>query len=947
MQHLLHGETILHYVFSSGNKDIIALFLNEIEENNLQYLDLIAKKTNGSYGYTPIDMVLQKSPEHMKALFDGVMQSIKGLSSDTIVSEGDGKNSTSNQTINATTFIKDTKSGAKVKDIKEILGQFLGDRGIDRKIADEIENAQYLNAETKTKFKKAIESISEPGDLNGIVEKISDLGRIIESTGYLKGITKITDYFKNGEKKEIDEVLEKNGLKGNKDFSMTEKGVGTVLSLVVLGIGYKIRQKGKLNSAKKAKNAVIDGLQLENVNEDDRQAVKDKLKEEVGQKNTLQEVNDFAINQEKVEQVNTQLMNNARQVKNDAIDQLQVATLELGNAPRNFALHADLWTLIRNDLKGKVSALQNVEGVNNFNVENVAKEVQVVQTVKEKWQAIEGLQQSKKNLAWNKLKTIATSEELKKFNVYNVDYNEAPEMIKKNQKFQFDEGANVPKRKYSLNGDGEFSIGYKDSDFYDTGKGMAIEDVNRALVELNQKFGNVGTKVIDGKFSNEYETALVIDPLVKGQHSAVYLSIQKSGTDTCAPLSLELIEKIASGFSPYKMFIQKVELPKALHAQVVITGIESPWQKTLIHDYVTGNVSPLNENVAVLGHLKAITDGSNLNANPTLPKSQEGQSAVLAVYGTSGSKAEFTSSTSSNSGVFEWIENKFYSIMQGRLQSIKEEELKSIGQKHGIETEGLKSKDIYKKLAVKTHPDKGGDAEEFKKVSAINEKLNDGVNRADVDQYVGNKMSQVADVAHKASIAIKGAEVGLDVISAGTEYYRGNTDNAIKYSKDAVLDGAQLYGMCKGVGWISTSISVLGVGDKVYQGEYKEAGTLALTTTAYTALPYVLGAVPVVGQAAAVGYTVGMTVYAGYSLYDKVGGYEGIASGVGKAYSSIYSWVHSQDDTLVSYSKPTNEIFGIGGMAMHSNNPLGYDMMYKIELTLGNDIKDCTADICL
>ena len=394
---------------------------------------------------------------------------------------------------------------------------------------------------------------------------------------------------------------------------------------------------------------------------------------------------------------------------------------------------------------------------------------------------------------------------------------------------------------------------------------MAIKDVNRELVLLNEEFGNVGIKVRDGRFNNEDENVLVIDPLSQGQGSAVYLGIQTTD-GTCAPLSLEFIKEMASGFSPYTIFIQKVELPKSLHAQVVISNIESSGQKTLMTDYVHGNVNPYNENTVFFGQssTKAIADGrSDLNVNPTVIVSQETNLDLALVQDASCGSSQ---SSSSSSDFFQWIEDKFYSTMKSYLQFQNEKELMAFAEENGVQTDGLSAEKIYKKAVMVVHPDKDktdGANERFQHLGKLYEKTKRKADKGAVDELIKDKTSKVVDIAHKASMVIKEAEVGLDVYNVIQE---PNQENI----KDAVLDGAQLYGMYKGVGWVSTGISTLGVVDKVYQGEYAEAGELALTTAAYSALPYVLSAVPLIGQSMVVAYTATMTAYAGYSLYQKV-----------------------------------------------------------------------------
>ena len=204
-------------------------------------------------------------------------------------------------------------------------------------------------------------------------------------------------------------------------------------------VGQKAKEVDVVGQVKE-KFQAIEGIQdWGNVPEANKPAVKDKLKEELAGKNTLQEVQGFQIDANKLQEVNTQLLEAARQVKKAAIDGLEVGALELQNAPQNFDLSNKLWTLIRENLKGQVGALQELNAVNEFVVVNKVKEVEVVRQIKDKFQEIDELQRNKKTNAIKKLQKIDTLKKLENFKVIaekdydsDGDINENKQVIKLN-----------------------------------------------------------------------------------------------------------------------------------------------------------------------------------------------------------------------------------------------------------------------------------------------------------------------------------------------------------------------------------------------------------------------------------------------------------------------------------------------------------------------------------
>lgn len=86
----MHKNTMLHYVFSSGNKEIIDLFLSKVIEHELDYEGLVGKQNRG--GYAPVDRLLQKHPDYMRTLFKSLSSKNTTMLNNSLATEGIGGN---------------------------------------------------------------------------------------------------------------------------------------------------------------------------------------------------------------------------------------------------------------------------------------------------------------------------------------------------------------------------------------------------------------------------------------------------------------------------------------------------------------------------------------------------------------------------------------------------------------------------------------------------------------------------------------------------------------------------------------------------------------------------------------------------------------------------------------------------------------------------------------
>ena len=327
----------------------------------------------------------------------------------------------------------------------------------------------------------------------------------------------------------------------------------------------------------------------------------------------------------------------------------------------------------------------------------------------------------------------------------------------------------------------------------------------------------------------------------------IYTNIQNPSEGTCVKIALMGLNNLEVGKYPFS-----VNLPKNIEYSPVIEVKNSILEGVII---AANKVSAADN---ALPFTTKASPESNIMFDAGMDKPVNmGNFDSLELYVGNGDKTIPTQNILSSSGFLQWMKNTYDFGWKGFVYSSDIEQLRKIAQENDIAVNGENLRSMYKKMVLKFHPDKNHASEaknKFIKTQEVFDKLNQPI-------YKNINVEKIANFAHKVTMGIKVAEVGLDAIELTMN---PNKDNAIK----TALDGVKLYTMYKGVGWISTSISILGIGSAVYEEKYAEAGILTLTTAAYMALPYVLGGlgVPFIGPV----FTVGVAVCAGYGLIDNL-----------------------------------------------------------------------------
>ena len=161
-----------------------------------------------------------------------------------------------------------------------------------------------------------------------------------------------------------------------------------------------------------------------------------------------------------------------------------------------------------------------------------------------------------------------------------------------------------------------------------------------------------------------------------------------------------------------------------------------------------------------------------------------------------------------------------------------------------------------KSVLLKLHPDKNPGKQDcnddFIFVTNLREEISKPFN---VQKYVNEKFQAIQPIIYKTNLGFKALDT---VIDATRLVYVPTIDNA----KKILIDTTYLYNMYSGVNGFSTIINGADVAYKIYQGEYSQALTQALTTALYMLVPAALSfiAIPYFGFM----YGVTLTIYSGY-----------------------------------------------------------------------------------
>ena len=207
-----------------------------------------------------------------------------------------------------------------------------------------------------------------------------------------------------------------------------------------------------------------------------------------------------------------------------------------------------------------------------------------------------------------------------------------------------------------------------------------------------------------------------------------------------------------------------------------------------------------------------------------------------------------------------------------------------LAQKHGIKTKGLTIDQVYRKLALKLHPDKGGDTESFKELQELHNSEKEGFttfkDREGMYKDVGNLLT-------KTNTAIKGVDAVLDAVKLYQDPSKGSV---LKLG----VSGSQLYGMLKNNPHISIGIGTAGAAYQVYEGEYLDAMQTVAITGGYTLGMVVLStSFPAIATVA----SIGLTVYSGYTVASK--GYDILYPGEELLYQHEIEMQDLSQETIV------------------------------------------------
>lgn len=201
------------------------------------------------------------------------------------------------------------------------------------------------------------------------------------------------------------------------------------------------------------------------------------------------------------------------------------------------------------------------------------------------------------------------------------------------------------------------------------------------------------------------------------------------------------------------------------------------------------------------------------------------------------------------------------------IKSSKIPGIKSILEKSPLEW----SEQDFKKIYLVTHPDKQGDAEDFR---LINEFKNNRGNHDDLDNNLYIKafekfIPSIQNFIIKATIGFKTLDIAIDGTKLACE-------PTIANAKATILDTTYLYSIYAGANGYSSIVNIADISYKLYQEEYIGAAQQVATIAAYMALSSVIAAtgIPYIGllySSFILGYTGYNSISNAYSFYQEYG----------------------------------------------------------------------------
>lgn len=320
----------------------------------------------------------------------------------------------------------------------------------------------------------------------------------------------------------------------------------------------------------------------------------------------------------------------------------------------------------------------------------------------------------------------------------------------------------------------------------------AFKEVNKVTINIYDSLSKENSPIIK-------DLNLLASRLPAMYVNIIYTNIQNPSEGTCVKIALMGLNNLEVGKYPFS-----VNLPKNIEYSPVIEVKNSILEGVII---AANKVSAADN---ALPFTTKASPESNIMFDAGMDKPVNmGNFDSLELYVGNGDKTIPTQNILSSSGFLQWMKNTYDFGWKGFVYSSDIEQLRKIAQENDIAVNGENLRSMYKKMVLKFHPDKNHASEaknKFIKTQEVFDKLNQPI-------YKNINVEKIANFAHKVTMGIKVAEVGLDAIELTMN---PNKDNAIK----TALDGVKLYTMCKGVGWISTSISILGIGSAVYEEKY-------------------------------------------------------------------------------------------------------------------------------
>jgi len=182
-------------------------------------------------------------------------------------------------------------------------------------------------------------------------------------------------------------------------------------------------------------------------------------------------------------------------------------------------------------------------------------------------------------------------------------------------------------------------------------------------------------------------------------------------------------------------------------------------------------------------------------------------------------------------------------------------ELKSVLKKYNIETsiDDVLTKKGFKTLALKLHPDKGGDVTDFMLAKDLRDKFEEDIN---VKSLVDEQMQTWLPKLYKVATSFKVVDTAIDSV----RLYQIPT---FGHAKQVTLDSLHTYSMYSGFTKVSIAANILSTSYTYYEHGLYSALEQGLFSTAFMLLPtMVAGKSPYLGFL----YTTAMIGYSGYNV---------------------------------------------------------------------------------